>query len=156
MCLIICRLCNEEIGFETHTCDPEKIANYINQLKQDLIDSGDKLECMANAVFMVLKDLPKLDGNPVEVSPVWLQRLWEAVEGKYYKADTADLFIIQSLAKQQILCAAYELFRDRKGKTLLEKLQRLKETCDNSVKALGYDNTKSPFTITPEDIVNKK
>lgn len=99
----------------------------------------------------MLKELPSLEGDSIQVSGSWMRRLWDAIQGRWYDAKDADTFMVHDFAKQNILCAAYDLFREKKNKTVLDKLKRLKEACESSVKALGY-NTK-PFTINPEDIV---
>ncbi len=149
--LIICQVCNENLGLGEHVCNPDKIIENINYLKKSASDSENKLSEISNAVFMVLQGLPSLEGESIPVSGEWLRRLWDAVEGRWYYAKDAETFIVHDLAKQNILCAAYNLFRS-KNKTLLEKLTDLRDRCVYSKKALGYTNS-SEFDITPEDII---
>ncbi len=156
MGLFLCDLCNEHLGLSSkgltpHVCDPETLRKRVRQLEDAARTAERRLDEIQNAVFMVLQELPSLEGEQVAVSGAWLRRLWDAARCVWYHAETPDNFLSRWLVKGFVLSRAYALFRKKGGKTLLDKLVGLRQACDESRPVLGYEN--SPFDLSPEDLV---
>ena len=154
MGLFLCHICNEQLGFENpHKCDPETIRKYVGSLQDAARLAERRLDDMQNAVFMLIHELPSLEGEEITVKTKWLTRLWEATKCRWYEAETKEQFLVCWMATHRILCEAFDLFRDEKhGKkeTLLQKLVALKEACTNAQEFLGYKDSK--LHLSPEDI----
>ncbi len=156
MGLFICRICNETLGDNfVHQCDQTKVEAHIEKLQNEAHVAERRLNDIRNAVFMVLQELPSLEGEKVEVNGEWLRRLWGAGDCRWWEAKSADEFLVRWLATQKILCEAFDLFRsERKGtrpKSTLEQLRALRKACVDA-KNLMY-NDSSSFNVTADDIV---
>lgn len=156
MGLFICDLCNKHLDITaggSHVCNQEDIRKHVEQLELAARTAERNLDEMQNAVLMILKELPSLEGEKVQVNAEWLRRLWGATKNQWYDAKTADDFLVQWMVTHRILCEAYDVFRSKKyghSQTLLQKLTDLREACDNSKAVLGYKD--SHFDMSPEDL----
>lgn len=158
MCLIICDVCDETLSdFSGHICNPEKIKSYVNELKERTIRSERKLDSIQNAIMLVVKSLPTLDGNFVTIEKKLLDDIWNAAQCEWFESKTADSFLTMWLLTHRVMCEAFDVFRSTRfghKQTLLQKLQYLKESCDEANSAL-YNN-EDGFDCTPEELVNAK
>ncbi len=154
MGLFLCSVCDEQIGFGSipeHVCDHEKIKALTSKLRDQANAAESKLHDIKNAVFMTLQQLPSLDPEEVTIPTEWLRNLWKAAECQWYSEKTADNFLSRWIATHRTLCEAFDLFRSKKSESKLEKLQALREACDNAAELLGYQDSK--LDLRPEDLV---
>ena len=155
MGLFLCDLCDQQLGFDgNHFCATANIRKKNERLEKDKRTAERRLDEMQNAVLMLLKELPSLAVERINVDAKWLRRLWDATQGRWDEAKTADEFLSHWLATHRVLCEAYDVFRTEKyghPQTLLQKLTDLRIVCDSSKKVLGYE--ASDFDMTPEDLV---
>ena len=84
MGLFLCDICNEHLTLEKHVCNPEKISNYIHKLQDNASIAERRLSDMQNAVFMILQELPSLEGEKITINAEWLRRLWCAAQCRWY------------------------------------------------------------------------
>ncbi|RJQ25694.1 hypothetical protein C4577_04850, partial [Candidatus Parcubacteria bacterium] len=104
MGLFVCDLCGFQGGLGcSHECKKEDIRKHAKYLDLEKRTAEDHLEKMKNAVLMILKNLPSLEGNKIEVSGDWLRKLWNATENQWYEAKTADDFITCWMVTHRIL-----------------------------------------------------
>ena len=50
MCLIICKKCNKQIGFDDHTCDGIDIQNYIDSLNSKIIEKDQRIHNLEDSI----------------------------------------------------------------------------------------------------------
>lgn len=153
MCLILCKVCDEELT-HTHVCNPEKIIAYVDRLRREARTAESKLSEIQNAVMKVLQPIPHLENEEVTVKTEWLRKLWNAANCQWDEVKTADSFLVHWMATHRILCEAFDVFRSKKygkSQTLLEKLRDLREACDKAKETLGYQ--ESNLDMSPEDLV---
>lgn len=159
MGMIICNICDKNLGlgpevFE-HKCEEKTIRAHIERLREAARTAETRLESIRNAVLRMVEGLPTLEGEQTTVSTKWLNQLWDAVECNWWEAKTADSFLVRDIAKQSVLIEANYLFRSKRfGEilTTLEKLTKLKKTCEKSYKILQYGDCE--FDLSPEDVLN--
>lgn len=154
MGILICEICNEHLplcaeAYDSHVCDPNKIEAHVKRLRNEKTEAEHRLSDIKDAVFKVIKDLPSLEGETVTVKTEWLRKLWDSANCRWYDAKTADSFLSEWLSTHMILCEAFDLF-ESKG-SLLQRLQKLREACDNANERLNYN---AKFDLSPEDIIN--
>ncbi len=163
MGLFLCDLCDKPLEWQTdekmwlpHVCLRESIRLKINNLEERCRKAENRLIDIQESVFRILTEI----GFPVDdncsnlISNELLGRLWRAADCKWHNADTASDFHSEWMATHRVLCEAFDVFRSKKygnRETLLEKLTRLKESCDVAKKVLGYEN--SELDMTPEQLV---
>lgn len=158
MGLLICDSCNRQMDWGgEHVCKPNDIRYHVAELENRARVAEDNVSDMRNDMYWVLKDLPSLEGDKLEVSGKLIRQLWDAVGGQWYEHKTADSFLSMWLATHRILCEAFDLFRTKKKGgttgTVLERLKELRRACDEARIVLGYLDSK--FDVTPEELVGK-
>jgi len=155
MGLFLCDVCNQQLGTPPHVCNREDIKKYVDDLEERATTAEFRLNDVKNAVLMVLEQLQSIEGEEVTVKTEWLKKLWAAAKCQWYEAKDASAFLKRYIALHRILCEAFDLFRTKKGETLLLKLKNLREACDSANSLLGYEkNQIDKLSLTPEDIVN--
>ena len=145
--LIVCDICDEVVSELPHVCDKEKIKAYIKSLQDRANKAERNLEDVQNAVFMILKDLPELQGESISVKTEWLRNLWSTAKCQWYEQKSADDFLVCWLATHRILCEAFDLFRS-KNIDKEKKLRDLKDACIQASRILQYNEN---FDLGPED-----
>lgn len=82
-----CPLCGEDLlGLaleEKHVCDHEKIRKNFEELDLAARTAEYRLRNMQNAVMRVFQEIPSLEGDKVEVSTIWLRRLWNVTKSEW-------------------------------------------------------------------------
>ncbi len=154
--MFICKTCDAHLGLNSdpHTCDPDKILAHIDELKNRARTAEHKVTLIQDAVYEVMIDIPSLETDVVSVKPEWLRKLWDAAQCRYYDATTADSFLVQWIAMHHLLCEAFDVFRSKRGETLLGKLKNLRRSADHAKEVFGYEDSK--LDLMPDDLVDSK
>ncbi len=115
MGLFVCDKCGFEGGVHLyaggHVCEEQAILDHVKKLRDRASEAETKLDNIRNAVFMVLKDLPDLEGETVSVKTQTLRSLWDAAKCQWHEQKSADSFLVCWLVTHRILCEAFDLFR---------------------------------------------
>lgn len=155
MGLFLCQLCNDHLDFDRpHECDPVTLRKRIEELEMKARKAEHKLNVIEDAVQHLIKELPSLEGEKIEVTTKWLRLLWKAAECRFDKFEEPESFLGHWMAMHRILCEAFDLFRSKKHghpANLLVNLKELWEACERAKVVLGYQT--SVFDLSPEDIV---
>jgi hypothetical protein len=163
MGLFLCDICNQNLSccfkadgnYEKHVCKNEDILAYIDNLRNIAGKAERNLDEIRNAVFMTIQDLPSLTPEEITIKTKWIKQVWDAANCKWYENPYnhggPDYFLGRWCSMHRLLCEAYDLFRSKKGESLLTKLTNLREAVDNSKVALGYQDSK--LDMKPEDLL---
>jgi len=174
-----CEICNEDyFDYNTpetqngHQCDPVKIKEYIEELKESSRKDKEELRRIRDDIKVVLSKHAAeiLDKDSFQIESSFFKELWDSAKTKHYHADTSVDFLHSCMAYQKILCDAFRLFQtDKAAKTsgcsctvcgcesLFQKLTRLHSSCMTACKLFGYDKGYHPtkFDMTPKEIINQ-
>lgn len=157
MGLFLCPLCNDHFTIDPpHKCNDSKITSYIKKLKTEAHEAEMNLHLMQDDILFLIKEIPSLEKEKVEVSTKWIKSLWQYAGGNFYRTEDPVSFLSHWMAMHRILCEAFDLFRSKnykEPKNLLSNLKQLLEVCEHAKTVLGYEDSK--FDLSPEDIVNK-
>lgn len=158
MGLFICDMCGFEGGLGcSHTCTTDGIRKHVARLEEQAGKDRREADDVREAVKMLLKDVPSLDGEEVTVKTEWLKKIYAAACGKY-EGDACS-FLRDWIVTHRILCEAFELFQTKvmgkRTESVLAKLTNLKEACEVARKQLEYGD-ENKFDVTPKDIVGAK
>lgn len=160
MGLFLCDVCNEQLGPAPHVCDLAKVREYVDRLEDQARVAERRLEDVRNAVYKILQPLDgleKREEGDVLVSGEWLRKLWAAAQCNWdlmAEARTADSFLTCWIATHRVLRKAFDVFRTGKGLTLQEKLQALREACNQASEVLGYQSSKLDMSV--EDVIQNR
>lgn len=149
MGLFLCPLCDEKLS-ANHVCDKDRLLEHVQTLTRRAQAAEHQLLLTQNAVRMLLKDVPSMELEEIRVKTEWLRKLWDATESKWYKKETATDFHVKWMAVHRVLSEAFNVFKSKKSKTLLEKLTELKKFCEEAKIVLGYQDSK--FDMSPEQL----
>lgn len=156
MGLFLCSNCNKSLGSEIHICKHEDVKLYVEKLELRAREAENELRQIQDSVLLIMETLPTLDKEEVLVKSELLENLWKSVKLQWYKSEHPKDFLLKWMTLHRILTDCFYIFkpiRNGKKETLVEKLAKLKESCQHAQEVFGYQDSK--LILSPEDLIKE-